>query len=123
MIQLDRIENSEGTDLDKTDQSRERQSCHYNYFDNCFKSDSKICDRCDWGIKSFENLLIIHVNYFSYRYFIFDMTEEDVIKFIKDFEPDDEFETTLQHERIHISEGIDIYKTNGPKECMVFCYW
>ena len=38
---------------------------------------------------------------------------EDVIEFIKDFEPDDEFETTLQYERIDISEGIDIHKTNA----------
>ena len=30
---------------------------------------------------------------------MFDMTEEDVIEFIKDFQPDDEFETTLQYER------------------------
>ena len=33
------------------------------------------------------------VNDFSYRFFMFDMTEEDVVEFIKDFEPDDEFET------------------------------
>ena len=34
------------------------------------------------------------------------------------FEPDGEFETTLQYERIDISEGIDIDKTNASKECM-----
>ena len=38
---------------------------------------------------------------------------EDVIEFIKDFVPDDEFETTLQYERIDASEGIDIHKTNA----------
>ena len=38
---------------------------------------------------------------------------EDVIEFIKDFEPYDEFETTLQYERIDVSEGIDIHKTNA----------
>ena len=46
---------------------------------------------------------------------MFDMTEEDVIEFIKDFETDDELETTLQFERIDISEGIDIHKTNALK--------
>ena len=56
MIQLDRIEDSEGIDLDKTDKSKECKICHYNYFDNGFKSDSKICNKCDWGIKSFGNL-------------------------------------------------------------------
>ena len=43
MIQLDRIEDSEGINLDKTDKSKECKICHYNYFDNHFKSDSKIC--------------------------------------------------------------------------------
>ena len=120
MIQLNRIEDSKGIDLDTT---KECKICHYNYFDNGFKSDSKICNRCDWGIKSFGNFAIIHVNDFSYRFFMFDMTKEDVNEFIKDFETDDEFETTLQYERIDISEGIDIHKTNALKECMLFHYW
>ena len=54
---------------------------------------------------------------------MFGMTEEDVIEYIKDFEPNDEFETTLQYERIDISEGIDIHKTNASKECILCHYW
>ena len=54
---------------------------------------------------------------------MFDMTEEDVIEFIKDFEPDDEFETTLEYERFDISEGIVIHKTNASKERMLCHYW
>ena len=42
----------------------------------------------------------------------FNMTEEDVIEFIKDFELDDEFETTSQYKRIDISEETGIHKTN-----------
>ena len=81
MIQLDRIEDSEGTELDKTDKLKECKICHYNYFDNGFKYHSKICNRCDWGIKSFGNFAVITINDFSYRFFMFDMTEEDVIEF------------------------------------------
>ena len=81
MIQLNRIEDSEGFDLDETDKSKECKICHYSYFDNGLKSDSKICNRCDWGIKSSGNFAIRTVNDFSYRFFMFEMTEEDVIKF------------------------------------------
>ena len=111
-MQLDRIGDSEGIDLSKTDKSKKCKICHYNYFEIGSKSDPKICNRFDWGIKSFGNFAIIHVNDFSYRCFMFDMTEKDVIEFIKDFELDDEFETMLQYERIGLSEGIDIDKTN-----------
>ena len=123
MIQLDRSEDSEGIDLDKTDKSKECKVCHCSYFDNGFKSDAKICNIYDWGRKSFGNFAIIHVNDFSYRLFMFDMTEEDVTEFIKDFESNDEFETMLQYERIDISEGIDIHKTNASKEYMLCHYW
>ena len=44
MVQLDRIEDSEGIDLDKTHKSKECKICHYNYIDNGFQSDSKICN-------------------------------------------------------------------------------
>ena len=85
MIQLDRIEDSEAIDLDKTDKSKQCKINHYNYFDNGFKFDPKICNRCDWGIQSFGNFVIIYVHDLSYRFFMFDMTEKDVIEFIKNF--------------------------------------
>ena len=54
---------------------------------------------------------------------MFDMTEEDVIEFIKDFKPDEEFETTLHYERIDISGGVDIDQTSVSKECIICHYW
>ena len=54
---------------------------------------------------------------------MFHMTEEDVIEFIKAFEPDDEYETSLQYERVDISERIDTNKTSLSKECMLCHYW
>ena len=47
MIQLLKIEDSEGIDLSKTDKSRECKICYYNNFSNSFRSDSKICNECD----------------------------------------------------------------------------
>ena len=55
--------------------------------------------------------------------FMFDMTEEDGIEFKKDFAPNDEFETTLQYERIDIWKEIDIEKTILSRECMICHYW
>ena len=65
----------------------------------------------------------MQVNDIGYRFFMFTMVEEDVIEFTKDIEPDDEFETMLQHERIDISKGIDIDKTSALKECMICHHW
>ena len=65
---------------------------------------------------------MITVNGFICRFFMFDMTEEDVIEFIKDFELDDEFETALQYERIDISERIDIDTTFASKEFIIWHY-
>ena len=65
----------------------------------------------------------MQVNDIGYRFFMFTMVEEDAIEFTKDFEPDDEFETMLQHERIDISKGIDIDKTSALKECMICHHW
>ena len=120
MIQLDRIEDSQGINLDNTDKSKECKICHYNYFDDGFKSDSKTCYRCDWGIKSFGNFAIIHVHNFSYIFFMFDMTEEDVIEFIKDFELEDKFEKLLQHEGIGIQKELTLIKQMHQKNvCFV----
>ena len=82
MIQLHKIEDSRGINLNKTDESKECKICHQNYFSNGFKSHSKIYN-CDW-----ENFTIINSNGISYRFFMFDMTEEDVIELISDFEFD-----------------------------------
>ena len=55
MMQLHKIKDSKEIDLNKTDKSKECNICS-NYFNNGFKSDSKICNDCVWGIKSFGNL-------------------------------------------------------------------
>ena len=89
MIQLYKIEDSKGIDLDKTDKLKECKICHYNYFNNGFKSHSKVCNDCDWKIKSFKIFATITANNVGYRFFMFDMAEEDVIDFAKNFEPNE----------------------------------
>ena len=86
MMQLDKIEDSQEIDLDKTDKSKECEICHYNYFSNGFKSHSKVCNDCNWGIQAFRNFAVITLNDVGYRFFMFNMTEEYVIENTKDFE-------------------------------------
>ena len=37
-------------DLDKTDRTKECKICYHNFFNNDFKPDLKICNKCNWGI-------------------------------------------------------------------------
>ena len=62
MIQYERIDYSEGVDLDKTGNSKECEVCRYNYYNNGLNSDSKVCNSCNWGIESFGSFAIITVN-------------------------------------------------------------
>ena len=51
---------------------------------------------------------------------MFDMTEEDVIEFIKDFELEDKFEKLLQHEGIGIQKELTLIKQMHQKNvCFV----
>ena len=89
MIQYNRIDDSKKIDLDKTDKLKECEVCHRIYLNNGFKSDSKVCNSCNWGIESFGNFAIITVNDVDCIVLMFDMTEDDVIDVIKDFEPNE----------------------------------
>ena len=71
----------------------------------------EICNDCDWGIKYLENFAIMLVNGVGYRFFMFDMTKEGVIEFIKYFKPNNDFET------------IDINKTSLSRKYIICHYW
>ena len=76
-------------DLDKIEKSKECEIYHYNCFNNGFKYDLKICNRCNWRIESFGSFATITSNGVGYRFFMFDMTEKYVIEFTKNFEPNE----------------------------------
>ena len=47
MLELDRIDISEGKDIDKTDRSRKCSVCHYWYFLKInFRFQTKVCNGC-----------------------------------------------------------------------------
>ena len=58
-------------DLDKTDKSKEREVCYYNYFNSNFKNNSEVCNDCNKGIIAFWGI--------GYRVSMSDMTEDDVL--------------------------------------------
>ena len=73
MLEYDRIDISEGIDVDKTDRSKECMFCHYWYFLNKnFKYGPYLCDGCyDIVQKStdFKNNTIVHVRKNAYRFY------------------------------------------------------
>ena len=76
LLEYDKIDISEGIDVDKTDKSKECMFCHYWYFSNKnFEYGPYLCDGCyDIVQKStdFKNITVVHVRknahrvYFSY---------------------------------------------------------
>ena len=55
MIKLHRTEHSTGIDHNKTDKSKRNKIGHYNYFNNGFKSHSKLCIEFDPRMKFLGN--------------------------------------------------------------------
>ena len=74
MIEYDRIDISEGIDINKTNKSKEYMLCHYWYFlDNNFRHELYLCDGC-YNIMqksiNFKNIAIVcikkvHIELFS----------------------------------------------------------
>ena len=71
MLEYDRIDISEGTDVDKTNRSKECIFCHYLYFlDKNFKYGPYLCDGCYDILQrstDFKNIIIDHVRKNAYR--------------------------------------------------------
>ena len=65
MLEYDRIDISEGVDINKTNLSKECMLCHYWYFlIKNFSYGSYLCDGCYDTVNksiSFKNIVIIHV--------------------------------------------------------------
>ena len=70
MILCDRIEVPKGTDVDKTNESKEWNVCHYWYFlDKDFKFETYVCNGCHDLLMMSVNLndiAILHMNSFEY---------------------------------------------------------
>ena len=90
MLKYDRIDISEGIDVDKTNKSKECKFCHYWYFLNKnFSYGSYLCDGCfDISQRStdFKNIAIVHVKKSTYRIYFQHMSKHEAKKIMTKFD-------------------------------------
>ena len=85
MLEYDRIDISEGIDIDKTNKSKECHICHYWYFlEKNFNYEKHLCDGCyDLMQKaiSFKHVAIVFIKGNDYRIHFWYMSKHDAIVF------------------------------------------
>ena len=83
MLEYDRIDLSEGIDVNKTSNSRECSFCHYYYFlDINFNYQKYFCDGChnmSMKANSMQNLAIVYFRGNAYRIHFWNMSKDDAI--------------------------------------------
>ena len=83
MLEYDRIDISEGIDVNKTSLSKECDICHCCYFKNIgFKYESFLCNGCHNLMQkamSFNNVAIVYVKGSAYRIHFWYMSKDDAI--------------------------------------------
>ena len=81
MLEYDRIDISEGIDVNKTNLSKECDICHYCYFkDIGFKYEPYLCNGCHDLMQkpmSFNNVAIVYVRGYAYRIHFWYMSKDD----------------------------------------------
>ena len=83
MLEYDRIDISEGIDINKTNASKECKICHYWYFkDIGFKYEPHLCNGCHGLIQkaiSFNYIAIVYFKGGAYRIHFWCMSKDDAI--------------------------------------------
>ena len=87
MLEYDRIDISEGIDVNKTSASKECDICHYWYFkDIFFKYEPYLCNSCHDLMEkamSFNDVAIVYVKGSAYRIRFWSYTKIDAISTMK----------------------------------------
>ena len=83
MLEYDRIDISEGVDVNKTILSKECELCHYWFFkDVGFKYEKYLCNGCHdliQKVMNFNNIAIVYVKGHAYRIHFWYMRKDDTI--------------------------------------------
>ena len=87
MLEQDRIDISEGTDVNKTNLSKECDICHYWYFEDIgFKYEKYLYNGCHDLMQkamSFSNVAIVYVKGSAYKINFCYMSKDDAINIMK----------------------------------------
>ena len=87
ILQYERIDSSEGIDINKSNKSKECMICHYWYFkDIGYKLEPYVCNRChDISMLAYdlENVAILNVKDVDYRCILWNMTRNDAVSIWK----------------------------------------
>ena len=90
MLKYDRIDISEGTDVDKTDRSKERIFCHYWYFFNKNVSYGPYTYHGCYDIvqrsTDFKNIAIVHIEKNACRTYFQNMSKHKAKKIMNKFD-------------------------------------
>ena len=83
MLEYDRIDISEGIDVDKTNASKECKICHYWYFEDInFKYKLLLCNGCHGLMQkavNFNDVAIVYVKGGAYRIHFWYMSKDNVL--------------------------------------------
>ena len=89
MLEYDRIDISQGIDVNKTSLSKECYICHYWFFkDIGFKYESYLSNGCDELIQkamSFNNVAIVYAKGSAYRIHFWYISKDDPINIVNGF--------------------------------------
>ena len=92
MLEYDRIDISEGIDINKTNASKECDICHYWYFlGRCFKYKPYLCNGCHNLMQkamNFNDIAIVSVKTSDYRMHFWNISKDDAMNIIKNFNLD-----------------------------------
>ena len=93
MLEYDRIDISEGIDVNKTNLSKECDICHYWYFkDIGFKYQNYLCNGCHDLMQkamSFDNVAILYIKGSAYRIHFRCISKDDAINIMNGSNLDD----------------------------------
>ena len=89
MLEYDKIDISEGIDINKTNASRECKICHYWYFkDTGFKYEPYLCKGCHGFVQkviNFNDVAIVYVKGSAYRIHVWYMSKDDAISIMNNY--------------------------------------